>query len=111
MRARFGLGVLLLALQAGAIVRGRLVNDRYFCWAPYDRQTRYRIDADLNGHRLSDEQVRQRYRRPLQGVDNRSEQHLFDIIRRAERRSEPRGRVVVRYSVNGGPEQQWRFPE
>ena len=112
MPRRFALGAILLALQAGAIVRARFADDRYFCWAPFDQQTEYRIEIQVGDESLAPEQIRLRYRRPSAGVDNRSAHHLFDIITRAEQKFEKRGhsRVVVRYRVNGHEEQEWRYP-
>ena len=113
MNWRYALGLTLLLLQGGAIVRARFANDRYFCWAPFDQQTKYSIGVSIGDEGLADEQIRMRYRRPAEGVDNRSAQHLFDIITRAEQKFEPAGRsrVLVRYSVNGHAEQEWRYPQ
>lgn len=113
MRWRFLLGATLLAAQAAAVVRGRFVDDRYFCWAPFDQQTQYHIYVSIAGEPLTDWQVSQRYRRPAAGVDNRAAVHLFDIIRRTEPLAEKwnRSKVVVEYQVNGGPMRVWRYPE
>lgn len=110
---RFAIGVLLLALQVGAIVRARFANDRYFCWAPFDQQTKYAIGLAIGDEGLTEPQIQRRYRRPAEGVDNRSAQHLFDIITRAEKKFEKwgRSRVYVRYSINGHEEREWRYPE
>ena len=62
MSWRIAIGVLLLVLQAGAIVRARFVDDRYFCWAPFDQQTKYEIGVAIGGEGLA----------PSQGVDNYS---------------------------------------
>jgi len=109
---RFAVGALLLALQAGAIVRARFADDRYFCWAPFDQQTKYSIDVIVGKEGLVEGQIRQRYRRAPEGYDNRSAHHLFDIITRAEEKFEKygRSRVIVRYSVNGHEEREWRYP-
>jgi hypothetical protein len=50
--------------------------------------------------------------RPKQGVDNRSIQHVMDIVQQYE---ESYGRsdhaaVVMRYRINGKAEQEWRYP-
>ena len=113
MKWRFAIGALILALQAGAIVRARFVNDRYFCWAPFDQQTKYSIGVMIGDEGLADLQISRRYRRPAEGVDNRSAHHLFDIITRAEQKFEKwgRSRVLVRYSVNGHEEREWRYPQ
>ncbi|HEU0122879.1 MAG TPA: hypothetical protein VFQ91_20270 [Bryobacteraceae bacterium] len=113
MQWRFAVGALLLAMQAGAIVRARFANDRYFCWAPFDQQTKYSIGVSIGDEALGPQQIRQRYRRPAEGVDNRSAEHLFDIITRAEQKFEQwgRSRVVVRYRINGHEEREWRYPQ
>ena len=113
MHWRILIGLLILALQAGAIVRARFVNDRYFCWAPFDQQTKYEIGVAIGDEGLTESQIRNRYRRPAQGVDNRSAHNLFDIITRAEQKFEKwgRSRVIVRYSVNGHEEREWRYPQ
>ena len=113
MHWRLAIGLLILALQAGAIVRARFVEDRYFCWAPFDQQTKYEIGVAIGDEGLAASQVAARYRRPVEGVDNRSAHNLFDIITRAERKFEKwgRSRVVVRYSVNGHEEREWRYPQ
>lgn len=113
MSWRIAIGVFLLLLQAGAIVRARFVDDRYFCWAPFDQQTKYEIGVAIGDEDLAPSQIQKRYRRPAAGVDNRSAHNLFDIIIRAEQKFEKwgRGRVVVRYSVNGREQREWRYPQ
>lgn len=113
MNWRYAIGLTLLALQGAAIVRARFADDRYFCWAPFDQQTKYEIGVTIGGEGLTEFQILRRYRRPFEGVDNRSANHIFDIIRRAEKKLEPAGRsrVTVVYSVNGGQEQVWNYPE
>jgi hypothetical protein len=113
MYPRFAIGVLLLLAQAGPMLRARFAPDRYFCWAPFDQQTKYSIGVTIGDEGLADQQIRQRYRRPAQGVDNRSAHNLFDIITRAEQKFEKygRSRVLVKYSVNGHEEREWTYPQ
>jgi len=88
---RWGFGLALLAFQVGAIVHARFVPERYFCWAPFDQQTDYRLD----------------------GTDNRSYQHIIDIVQRTEQQyhSDDRVEVVLTYRINGRQEQQWRYQQ
>jgi hypothetical protein len=83
---RWSIGLWLLAFQVGAIVTARFMPARYFCWAPFDMQTDYRMEATVDGRRLTAAEIQQRYRRPAKGTDNRSTQHLIDLIDGAERR-------------------------
>lgn len=103
----------LLAFQVGAIVYARTVESRYFCWAPYDQQTRYQIDVTVNGKKLSADEIRQRYRRPKMGNDNRSVRHVKDILEGAERQYHPQDQVeiVLTYRINGKEEQTWRYQQ
>lgn len=111
MAWRFGIGVALLVLQAGAIVRARFADDRYFCWAPFDQQTDYTIAATVAGRPLAAAEIRARYRRPARGIDNRATFHLVDLLTRAELAHAPaeRAEVELRYRVNGGEERVWRW--
>ncbi len=108
---RWTIGVALLLFQFGAIVYARFVPSRYFCWAPFDMQTDYGIEASVNGERLNAAQIRQRYRRPEKGTDNRSVQHVIDIIEQTEQRYHPRDKteVTMKYRINGKAEQVWHY--
>lgn len=108
----FLLGCALLAAQCGAIVYARFTPLRYFCWAPFDQQTKYLIEVFIGDEGLTEFQIQKRYRRPAEGYDNRSAHHLFDLIERAERKFEPAGRsrVTLLYSINGGRQLTWRYP-
>jgi len=108
---RWTIGLALLLFQIGAILYARFVPARYFCWAPFDMQTDYRIQATVNGSKLSDPAIQKRYRRAAKGSDNRSFQHVIDIIEQTERRyhSDDDVDVVVTYRINGKQEQQWHF--
>jgi hypothetical protein len=110
---RWGLGLALLVFQLGAIFHARFVPERYFCWAPFDQQTDYRLEATVNGRKLSPAEIGQRYRRPARGTDNRSYQHIIDIVQRTEQQYHPEDRVevVLSYHINGRQEQQWRYQQ
>ena len=109
MRTIVGVGI--LAFQLVMIVYARFVPSRYFCWAPYDVQTEYWITTVVNGHQLTGGEIRERYRRPQHGTDNRSPQHVIDILQEYEERyaRNDRAAVTMRYRVNGKNEQVWRL--
>ena len=111
---RIAIPVLLLAFQLGAIIYARAVPTRYFCWAPYDTQTQYDATATVNGHILTPAEFRIRYRRPEHGSDNRSPQHIIDMLAQAEARHEKLGDktiILMEYRVNGKDLRVWRWPE
>ena len=90
----------------------RFVPARYFCWAPYDIQTEYKLDVSVGGRTLTAAEIRRRYRRPKQGVDNRSIQHVMDIVQQYEEtygRSD-RAQVLMKYRINGKEELEWQYP-
>jgi hypothetical protein len=110
VRAILGGGLLLFQLVM--IGYARFVPSRYFCWAPYDIQTEYRLDVSVGGKMLTPAEIRQRYRRPRQGVDNRSIQHVMDIVRQYEEtygRTDP-AQVRMKYRINGKEEREWQYP-
>ena len=105
--------IALFVFQLGAIVYARFVPTRYFCWAPYDTQTDYVATATVNGKKLTGAEFRQRYRRPQRGFDNRSPQHVFDMLEQVEEKRAGLGEsatIVVEYRVNGKEPREWRWP-
>jgi hypothetical protein len=102
----------LLLFQMGAVVYARFVPSRYFCWAPFDMQTEYSADVEVNGHPLTAREIQQRYRRPMKGVDNRSVQHVIDIFEQTEIRYHATDdtRIRLKYRINGRVEGEWRWP-
>jgi hypothetical protein len=110
---RIVIPVLLFAFQIGAIAYARFVPTRYFCWAPFDIQTDYEAKAVVNGHELSAAEFRQRYRRPMHGFDNRSPQHVIDMLQQVEEKRSALGEraaVVMIYRVNGKEPREWHWP-
>jgi hypothetical protein len=105
-------GAALLLFQVAMVIYARFVPSRYFCWAPFDTQTDYRLQVNVGGRLLKPDEVRARYRRPQIGTDNRSPQHVIDIVQGYEQSygREDRARVVMRYRVNGKQEQVWQWP-
>ena len=109
---RLALGIALLLSQLALIVYARFVPARYFCWAPFDTQTDYKLQVTVDGRALNGKEIRARYRRPQNGTDNRSPQHVIDIVQGYEETygRADHARVVMRYRVNGKPEQIWKWP-
>ena len=106
-------GVALLLFQVVMIIYARFVPSRYFCWAPFDTQTEYKLRVEVDGRMLNAKEVRVRYRRSQNGTDNRSPQHVMDIVQGYEE-TYGRGnatRIEMRYRVNGKQEQIWRWPQ
>lgn len=104
--------IALLLFQVGAVVYARFVPARYFCWAPFDMQTEYTADVEVNGRALTAAEIQKRYRRPKKGVDNRSAQHVIDIFEQTERRyhAGDAAKITLRYKVNGHIDGEWRWP-
>lgn len=110
---RIVIPILLFAFQIGAVVYARFVPTRYFCWAPFDTQTDYVATSIVNGHQLTDAEFRARYRRPRRGFDNRSPQHVIDMLEQVEQNRVALGdkaNVSVKYRVNGKEPRDWHWP-
>ncbi len=106
------IGISLLLFQVGAIVYARFVPARYFCWAPFDMQTAYQLEVSVNGDTLTDQQIRARYRRlGRKGSDNRSPQHVIDVLQQTEERyhEADETHILLTYRVNGKEEQRWEY--
>jgi hypothetical protein len=112
MWSRLLIGVAWLAFQLAAVVYARFVPSRYFCWAPYDMQTEYWVDVSVGGRQLSPAEIRDRYKRPAHGFDNRSVRHVIDMFEQTEHRYHGADPAVIRmrYNVNGHIDGEWSFP-
>lgn len=116
MRRALAWGLLLAQLASVAWHRGR--EEKYFCWAPYDQQTRFTVRATVAGRTLTPREVQDRYGfapNMLVGDafwDQRAWGNPIGLIRRRESALPPgeAAEVVVRYSVNGRPEREWTWP-
>src|SRR5262245_64870093 len=110
-RIPFYIGVTVLIAQVVLIAVARTTPARYFCWAPFDMQTDYRLEVTLDGRALAASEIRARYRRPATGTDNRSVQNLIDILEGYEERYAGGHKAVIRmrYRINGKEEQEWRY--
>ncbi len=111
-RLRLGTAVAFLAAQIGAIAYARFAPSRYFAWAPYDVINLYTLDVTIDGRRLEAGEVRLRYVLPQLGRDNRSIQHVKDHVRQYEETygAGDGARVLLTYTVNGRPQEPWRWP-
>lgn len=104
----------ILALQLGLIGASRFSPRRYFCWAPHDQQTKYRIAVTVDGIPLSDDTVTDRYQLPRAGGECRATVHLLDHLTHYERTfgATDAATVTVEYAVNGGAWWRWtRTPD
>lgn len=109
---RLALAIGFLLAQLASIAYARFVPTRYFAWTPYDAITFYDIQVRIGDRRLEEKEVQRRYR--LFGFrDNRSPQHVIDIVRQYETTygAEDGAQVILRYRTNGRPERTWLWPE
>lgn len=98
-------------LQILGIIYSRFLDERYFCWAPFDQISYYEIIAEVNGVVFSPEEIQGRYNIPASGRENRSIHNVFSIIRQYEEsyRIEDKAVVKVIYSTNGKAKEEWDF--
>ncbi len=102
--------ILFLSAQLVAIVYGQMGQARYFCWAPYDSISFFRITVIINGRSLSQYEIKQRYRLRNIEVETRSIQHVIDILQQYEETygKEDAAEVHLIYNTNGGEEKSWQ---
>lgn len=110
---RHVIGAIFLGLQILSIAYARIGPERFFCWAPYDQRSQYRIEVQMDDRALPDAEIAQRYRYPARGWEARSLHNVISIVRQFERtygRSDD-AHVTIHYRINGHPEETWTWPE
>lgn len=112
------MAIALLLAQVASIAYHRRVPEKYFCWAPYDQQTRFTVKTVVGGRVLGPGEVATRYRfhdymwDGRAYWDQRAYGNVLGWIRRYEEgpgRADA-ARVEVTYSVNGRPPEVWTWP-
>lgn len=112
LQPAMAVGVAFLLLQLALVVRARFVDERFFCWAPFDEATRFETQVVIGGRTLSREETNRRYRHGSAGWENHSVHNVLRMIRQYEStygRSD-QAQVTVTYSINGHPSRIWTWP-
>lgn len=103
--------LIFFMVQVVGIIYSRFVDERFFCWAPFDQISLYEIQVKINSQFLSSQKIRERYNLPSIGRENRSIHNLFDIITQYEE-SYGKGEsasILVTYCTNGKAKEEWRY--
>ena len=110
---RIWLGLACLGAQGVAFVYAKFVPTRYFCWAPYDQNTYYTVEAWQGERALGADEIYARYRVFAQGHNPRSYTEITHTIAQYEQTygAGEGYRVRVIYNINGTGPQTWIFPE
>ena len=77
-------GVSILAFQLAMIVLRAFRAFPLFLLGAVRRSDGVWITTVVNGRKLTGGEIRERYRRPQHGTDNRSPQHVIDILQGVE---------------------------
>jgi hypothetical protein len=111
---RLGIAVTFLIAQLISIIYAQVVGtERYFCWAPNDYMVSYQLQVKINGRVLGREETRLRYRLPSYRTYQNIVTHMENIIRQYETTygRNDHAEIVLKYSNNGGPHKEWRWPQ
>ncbi|WP_179346369.1 hypothetical protein [Winogradskyella ursingii] len=113
MKLRQKIGVLFIVSQIALIIYARFVPERFFCWAPYDEHTYLDINVDVNGKKLSNEEIEKRYRYVSKGWEPRSINNVFNIVRQYESTygKQDKTSVKIIYTTNGKEERIWNLEQ
>jgi len=105
--------VSLLLLQVVSVVYARFVPSRWLAWAPNDYAIGYKMQVRIHGQPLSPTEIAKRYSLLPEGVYENPAQNMIDIIRQNEQTygRKEQAEVELAYRPNGGPVQEWRWPE
>lgn len=112
MKNKLLFGYVFLVIQIILVIYAQFVPERFFCWAPYDEQTSYEINVEINGVALKDEEVGKRYRYGQKRTESRTIHNIISIINQYETSygKNDNAKVTLTYSTNGHPQQKWTYP-
>ena len=113
MKARLGLGVVLLLVQLGWVIRGT----RPALWAPFHEHAVYSLKVSVEGRQLDTVQSLERYQLPKwhasaardEAWETNSLQFVKDRIEAYEAQSTGAVQVELRARVDGEEVAAWRW--
>lgn len=107
------IALVFLSFQVLAVVVGLFTREKHFNWVPYDELSDYEIKVTIADTLLSNQSIRQRYRRPAQHRENRSIHNLIALVRRYETTygRKDQAAVIINYQTNGHATYSWAWPE
>lgn len=110
---RRALATAFFGLQAVLVARALFVESRDFCWAPHTTQVAYELAVTVDGRRLADDEVVERYGLVVYGWEAHAAANLIACVRAYESgRGKGDGATAsLTYRVNGGEPRSWRWPE
>lgn len=111
MNKRLVIGYLFLLSQLLSIIYARTIQERFFCWAPYDEHTYFEIIVKIEDEILSKEEIKNRYNYESIGWEPRSINNIFNIINQHELTygKNDNALIEVKYSTNGKKEELWQW--
>ena len=98
-----------MLIQLSVIIYSRFIPERFFCWAPYDEHTNYKINVTIEGRELSTQEVNERYRYTPEGWEPRAIHNVFSIVKQYEETygKKDNAEVEIVYKTNGHKEERW----
>ncbi|MBN4070484.1 hypothetical protein JYT76_02270 [Olleya sp. AH-315-F22] len=111
MKIRLLIGVLFLLIQVCSVIYARFIPERFFCWGPYDIQTKFEVTVVIDNKKLSFKESKERYRYKTKGWEQRSIHNIFLLISQYESTygKNDNAKVSINYSTNGKAQQVWEY--
>lgn len=106
-------GAVFLVAQLGSILVSPFLQEKFFCWAPFDQHSLYAIEVTIDGRALSPEEIATRYRYPQSAWEVREIYNVISIVRQYEQTYgvDDDAQVSLTYRTNGRPERKWTWPQ
>jgi hypothetical protein len=106
-------GVVFLFAQAALVAHAHFGQSRWLCWAPNDYAVEYQLHVTARGRELNPSEIQTRYHVADHGWYENPAANIMDIVRQYEQTDgeHDAAQVLLMYRLDGGHEQEWRWPE
>ena len=113
MKLRSLIGILFLVIQCAFIILAWFIQEKFFCWAPYDEHTELKTVVYINNISLENHEINERYRYNMNFWEPRAIANVLNIVEQYEKTYGKKDSAEVRiiYSTNGGPKKKWCYPK
>jgi len=107
-----GIGICFLLFQVVHSIYMTTQDSKNFFWAPHNTQIHFKLSGTINHEQVSELDLLNRFRLVhSQNWEAHSIKNIMDLIELFElQHLKDNSEILLNYSINGSPYEQWRYP-
>ena len=107
-----GIGICFLSFQLIHSIYLTTQDSKKFFWTPHNTQIHFKLSGTINQQQVSEQDLLNRFQLGhSQNWEVHSIENIKDLIKLFElQHRKDNSEILLNYSINGSPYEQWRYP-